>query len=69
MERPALSLLQPHLNEFEKAGGQRWDMLCLIAKGVKEYSETICNETTVREIVGRVSKDTSLDQLRPEARS
>ncbi|KAI9876953.1 MAG: hypothetical protein M1830_005214 [Pleopsidium flavum] len=53
-EQAGLTLLESHLDDFEKAGGERWETLCLMAKGVREYSETVCNETTVREVVGRV---------------
>jgi len=53
---PGLSALQSHLDSFRKANGERWENLCVMAKGVKEYSETSHDELTVQEIVGRVSR-------------
>lgn len=46
--------LESHLQEFEVAGGQTWENICLMARGAEEYSGTDVDEATLRQIFCKV---------------
>jgi len=50
-----LLALEGHVGNLSKAGGERWENLCLMAKATMEYSGKPEAETTVLELFCRVS--------------
>jgi hypothetical protein len=50
-----LIALKGHVGKFRKAGGERWQNLCLMAKAAKEYSGTELEEEQIVGLFARVS--------------
>jgi hypothetical protein len=47
--------LEYHVRDFEREGGERWGMVCLMAKGAHGYSGTGLSEREVRGLYCMVS--------------
>lgn len=46
--------LESHEDEFKKAGGQKWEDICLMSKAAKEYSGSQMQEYLVIGVMCRV---------------
>jgi hypothetical protein len=46
--------LESHLHERKSQGGQEWENIAVMARGIKEYSRTDLSEETLREILCKV---------------
>lgn len=47
--------LEAHTDKLRKAGGERWQNLCLMTKAAKEYSGSTLDEDTILGLFCRVS--------------
>lgn len=47
--------LEAHTNKLRKAGGERWQNLCLMTKAAKEYSGSALDEQIILGLFCRVS--------------
>lgn len=50
--------LEAHIDKLRKAGGERWQNLCLMTKAAKEYSGSTLDEHTILGLFCRVSRST-----------
>jgi hypothetical protein len=53
-----LMVLEAHIDKLRKAGGERWQNLCLMTKAAKEYSGSTLDEDTILGLFCRVSHST-----------